>query len=145
MAKHVLVMFGAADRTVIGDSLAVATSKAIADLETRSGRPLSEDSKQAVRDGIKSQRENEKELLKAAFQAYATKVKKELDVIVECGLLMRTIDKAEFSVELTDHEVDMFKKALPQMEHVEYWTLYVDLLTQLNTPRYKEDEGKVTT
>jgi len=139
MAKHVVVQFGPTDKTVMGDTLEEAVQKTLGEILTKVGREPTAEMEKQVRANINSQAANEKELMKSAFSTYATKVKKELDTLVECGLLMRKVDKAEGSIELTDHEVRMFKEALPQMENVDLWVVYVDLLEQLSSPQYKED------
>jgi len=138
MAKHVDVKFGPADKTVMGDTLAEAVDKTMGEILTKVGREPTPEMRQQVAGSIKSQCDNEKELLKAAFQTYATKVKKELDVLVECGRLMKKIDKAVGVIELTDHEVRMFKEAVPQMEGADMLVVYVDLIEQLSEPKYKE-------
>ena len=144
MAKHTVITLGPKDKTVMGDTISEAYNKLLGDIEARTGKPPTDAAKRSIEGNIKPQYDNEKELLKAAYQVYATKVKKDLGVLVECGTLMRAIDKAEFSIELTDHEIDMFKGALPQMENIDHWAVYVDLLEQLNNPKYKEDAKLVT-
>lgn len=138
MAKHLEVKLGPADRTVMGDTVEEAVKITLGEILVKVGRDPTPEMEEQVRANIKSQAENEKELLKSAFNIYATKVKKELDVLVECGRLMRKVDKAEGTIELTDHEVGMFKQAIAQMD-VDTWTVYVDLLEQLSEPKYKED------
>lgn len=139
MAKHVDVKFGPKDKTVLGDTIEEAVKKTMGEVLVKVGREPTPEMEAQVRDNIHSQQENEKELLKTAFSAYATKVKKDLCTLVECGTLMRKIDRAEGHIELTDHEVGMFKEALPQLESLDVWVVYVDLLEQLSEPKYKED------
>jgi hypothetical protein len=139
MAKHVDVVFGPADKTVMGDTIEEAVKKTMGEILVKVGREPTPEMEAQVRENIHSQQENEKELLKTAFSAYATKVKKDLGTLVECGQLMKKIDQAVGHIELTDHEVGMFKEALPQLDSLNMWVVYVDLLEQLSEPKYKEE------
>lgn len=144
MAKHVDIHFGPDDKTILGDTIPETIEMAKQDYETRTGHVPSEAVLKSITRNVSTQKGNEKELLIAALNTYATKIKKELDALVECGRLIDKVKKADIVVEFTDHEIKMIKEAIPKMENIGGWTRYFALLEQISEPKYKEDKGNIT-
>jgi len=138
MAKHAQILFGSQSETVLGKRVEDAKEKALNQIQERRGKVTQADRDQ-VEEMVKSQCTNEKDILKILFQTYASKCKKSIDALIEVSDLLKMVDKADLSIQLTEHEVDMLKEAIKALSEIpEPWTHYGDLFRQLKEPDFKD-------
>lgn len=140
MAKQMKVLYGSVTETITGKSIETAKQISLDQIKRGSKTgTLTDADRELVEDSVKSQCENEKDILKILFQTYASRVKKGIDTLIEVSDILKMVDKSSLFVFFTEHEVDMMKDALKEMPAIpESWAYYGDLFRQLKNPEFKE-------
>jgi hypothetical protein len=138
MAKSMVLRFGSQSQTVMSKDVEELRGRAIEKARSSNGSVTNSD-REVIEGMIKSQCENEKDILKQLFQTYASKVKKGIEILIEVSDILKMIDNADLLVHFTEHEVDMLKEAIKKIEEIPpSWAYYGDLFRQLKEPEYKD-------
>jgi hypothetical protein len=138
MATQAQIIFGSKTYTVSKKNLEEERKKALVSI-AETGKKVTENDKEIVNTKIRSQYENEKDILKQLFQTYAAKVSKSIDTLCEVSNILDNIEESDTTIFFTEHEVDMLKQGLESLDELPpVWTLYGELFKQLKNPQFNK-------
>ena len=136
MAKVCKITFGTVNFTADGKHVDREREKEIVRVQLRMGRELNDMEKEIVREGITSQRETEKTILRQLLNSYANG-NKGLDKYNLVTDIIRTIRDASESFTINRDEMNWFKEGFKKIpkEIPTGWNRCSALMEQLSKPK----------